>query len=108
MSRSRKKVPGWVDRNPWAKNYANRRLRRIEIKLNEDNELTNEVVPNFRKFKKYSETWNIRDWRSCLHSNAAMEEYLNRCVEWRRLYGKYKNCTDQQIKDKLRRNAFRK
>ncbi len=28
MSRSRKKVPGWVDRNPFMKNYANRRLRR--------------------------------------------------------------------------------
>lgn len=36
MSRSVKKTAGYCDRNPFMKNYANRKIRRIPIEIEED------------------------------------------------------------------------
>ena len=54
MSRSFKHVPGWTDNGlhrRFAKRQANKRLRKTPD------------VPNGRAFRKYSETWDICDYR---------------------------------------------
>lgn len=86
MSRSVKKVAGWCDRNPYAKNQANRRLRNINIKLDVDFENTNDEVPAFGKFKKYSEQWDICDWRSLYFSEREIEAYLDRWIYYKVYY----------------------
>lgn len=59
MSRSRKKVSGYVDRNPWYKNYANRQIRRIPVSL--DGEA--DPIGNHGNYRRYSDSWNICDFR---------------------------------------------
>lgn len=52
MSRSFKKVPGIVDRNTFAKNQANRKVRHIETDL----------LANGKMYKKFYCSYNICDW----------------------------------------------
>lgn len=77
MSRSRKKVPGFVDRNPYAKKLANRRIRNIVVKLDENYDNTNHEVPNFGKYVKYSEQWNICDLSRCYHTARSLNRYVD-------------------------------
>ena len=77
MSRSRKSVPGYVDRNPYAKKMANRRIRNIVVKLDENYDNTNHEVPNFGKYVKYSEQWDICDWRWCFHTARSLKSYVD-------------------------------
>jgi hypothetical protein len=51
MSRSYKKNPGYADRNPWAKNQANRKVRRTF------------EVPNNGGYKRLYCSYNIRDYK---------------------------------------------
>jgi hypothetical protein len=55
MSRSYRKVYGHCDRNPFMKNLANRRVRRVDV---------NTTVPNGRAYKKFSCSYDICDFRS--------------------------------------------
>lgn len=57
MSRSYKKNPWVCDRNPFMKNYANRRLRRKPIDLEDG------VDPSRSAYKKFSCPWDICDWK---------------------------------------------
>lgn len=50
MSRSYRKVGGLIDRNPWAKKYANRRLRHMKD------------VPSGNAFKKFTDPYEICDF----------------------------------------------
>lgn len=53
MARSYKR--GWIcDRNPWAKNYANRCLRRQHW---------SREIPNGKSYRKFRNPWDICDWR---------------------------------------------
>ena len=52
MSRSFKKHPWVCDRNPWMKNYANRRFRRY-----------NGEVQNGKWYRKYTCPYDICDWK---------------------------------------------
>lgn len=54
MSRSKKKHPWVCDRNPWQKNYANRKLRRISK--------THELADGKAYRKNYC-SWSICDWK---------------------------------------------
>jgi len=53
MARSRKKTPGWCDRSPWWKNYANRRLRRLPP----------EAIPNGCRYKRHTCSYHICDFK---------------------------------------------
>jgi hypothetical protein len=66
MSRSKKKTPGWKDQCTWAKIYANRRLRRILIDLENPE---NNINLTHKSYKKFSCRWLICDWR-CLEHNS--------------------------------------
>lgn len=56
MSRSRKQVYGTCDRNPFMKNQANRRVRKLSV---------DESLPDGSKYKKYFCSYDICDFR-CL------------------------------------------
>lgn len=96
MSRSVKKVPGFTDRNPWQKRYANKRLRcAARNSLRPQYVQETECVPhpwysdpeaswwywieeptfydpnielNYGSYRKYSCPWDICDW-TCLYWN---------------------------------------
>lgn len=57
MSRSRRKLPGYADRNPYMKNYANRRLRVLE-RMDPYHESM-----NHGRYRRLTSPWNICDWR---------------------------------------------
>ncbi|TXH08651.1 MAG: hypothetical protein E6R04_10215 [Spirochaetes bacterium] len=67
----------WVcDRNPWAKRYANRRLRRRQV--------TEESLDG-GMYKKYSNPWDICDWRwrvSALVDHQARDEHTFVTARW--------------------------
>ncbi len=70
MSRSFKKVFGFVDRNPWGKRFANRRVRRIPI---------DKSLASGNAYRRYNNPWDICDWRFLFHSKAAV---LQHYAEW--------------------------
>lgn len=51
MSRSRKKVPGFITKSAYGKEQANRRVRHTKY------------LSSFGCYKKVYDSWNIRDWR---------------------------------------------
>lgn len=53
MSRTYKKVLGYKDRNPFMKNYANRRLRRLSVE---------KTHANGKAYKKHTCSYDICDW----------------------------------------------
>lgn len=53
MSRSFKKVPSICDRNPYAKNQANRKVRRIR----------KDLLANGSMYKKFYCSYNIHDFK---------------------------------------------
>jgi hypothetical protein len=58
MARSYKKVPGYLDRNPFMKNYANRIIRRMREK-------DFDLLPDGMSYKKYTHlTWSICDYKN--------------------------------------------
>ena len=74
MSRSFKKVPGYVDRNPFMKKYSNKLLRkaskdRLQMLSNPDE--YDDKSSLFSYFKKASvNPYDICDWRSLYFSNS--------------------------------------
>ena len=54
MSRSRKRYAGYADRNPFMKNYANRRLRRLPV---------DHVIANGKSYRKYACSYDICDFK---------------------------------------------
>lgn len=79
MSRSYKKNVGWVDRNPFMKNYANRRLRRKSAE---------EEIPNGRAYKKYQCSWDICDFASIYYGGYKEYKYWETGRRW---YGGFRN-----------------
>lgn len=59
MSRSYKKHPWVCDRNPFMKNYANRRIRRQHIDLDGADETGDHAW-----YKRVTCPWDICDWKS--------------------------------------------
>ena len=95
MSRSYKKHPWVCDRNPFMKNYANRRLRRIAPEY--------DIIAGGNWYQKYSCSWNICDFKSnegqtfheyiresekFLHRKLSKSERNEAWIEWQRLRSK--------------------
>lgn len=70
MSRSRKKVAGFVDRNPFMKKYANRRLRRKSV----DYEMA-----NGKAYRKENCPYDICDHKD-LYYNSVQVMYATQYV----------------------------
>ena len=66
MSRTYKKVPGFKDRNPFMKNYSNRRLRRLSV----ENSLASGGA-----YRKHTCPWDICDWKWFYFSKQEMIEH---------------------------------
>ena len=72
MSRSYKKVLGWTDQqrrgkgSKWAKNQANRKVRRYKKDL-----------VNGKAYKKLYDPWNICDWKFLVWSEQEVQELLD-------------------------------
>ncbi len=62
MSRSRKKNPGFCDRNPYCKRQANKRVRRTE------------GVYNGCLYKKLYNSWNIHDYKYLMWNKTDLED----------------------------------
>ena len=62
MSRSYKKTPLWCDSNPWAKNKANRRVRRYKGELSDGS-----------KYKRLYPQWDICDYRFGLYTKGEVD-----------------------------------
>ncbi len=58
MSRSYNKVAGFKDCDRFMKKYANRRLRRIPIDIEDEFE----PVGDYNSYRKYTNPWNLCDW----------------------------------------------
>lgn len=69
MSRSYKKNPWVCDRNPFMKNYANRRLRRHHIDIDGADE-----TGDYAWYKRVTCPWDICDWKWQLEST--FEKYV--------------------------------
>jgi hypothetical protein len=77
MSRSYKKQLGWVDRNPWNKNQANRRIRRKAVEYD---------IQNGNAYRKEFCSWNICDHKSLYFGpECLIREEISR---WRWVHGK--------------------
>ena len=69
MSRSFKKTPGWTDRDPWMKNYANRRIRRKPVEFE---------IADGGSYRKLTCPWDICDWKFLLYTEIQMQDYIDR------------------------------
>ena len=67
MARSRKKVPGWCDRQKWAKNQANRLVRRYK----------GDLPKKGNAHRKLFEQWTICDWKNLFFTERALWELEN-------------------------------
>lgn len=54
MSRTLKKLPGFKDRNPFMKNYANRRLRRVSV---------DETPKSGKSYRMHTNPYCISDYK---------------------------------------------
>jgi len=81
MSRSRKKVAGYTDRNPWMKNYANRRFRRIDCEKF-DNRIG---TMKSRRHRKFTCPWNICDFKQIYHTERTVIENSEK-YDWMPVY----------------------
>ena len=82
MSRSRKKVGGFVDRNPYMKKYANRRVRRLSAE---------QVEHEFgggksARVRRYTCPWDICDFKDVYFSVGEVEAMFIRHPHIRRYY----------------------
>lgn len=73
MSHSRKKTPGFCDSNSWAKNYANRCLRRHKGE-----------VGNGGWFKKMYEQYDICDWTDLYFYHSPIEKWVADDLEFQK------------------------
>ncbi len=62
MSRSYRKTPGWVDRNPFGKNQANRRVRRTPN------------VPDGKVYRKFYQMYDICDYKMLYYGYTKKDE----------------------------------
>lgn len=69
MSRSYKKYAGNVDRNPYMKNYANRKLRGIKGDVT--------LFGKGTEYKRLTCSWDICDWKFIYHSNEEIIRIAN-------------------------------
>lgn len=72
MSRSWKKTPGYLDRNPYNKNQANRKVRHTWD------------VPDGGSYKKIFESYNICDYACPFYTDYEHAEYLHRMAAYGR------------------------
>lgn len=80
MSRSRKKNPWVCDRNPWMKNYANRRVRRTKPRLDNLEDWIS-PIPEYRGYARYTCPWDICDWKWTYGTEAEYVEHQRRFQE---------------------------
>lgn len=73
MSRSYKKNPGYCDRNPWMKRYANRRVRRKSVDFE---------IADGRAYKKLVCSYDICDWKFLDHMTDEQLKRHIRDVTW--------------------------
>lgn len=74
MSRSKKKIYGFCDRNPFMKNYSNRRLRRMSI---------DKTLADGGSYRKHTCPWDICDWKF-IHYSA--QEFRAFTEYWWKMY----------------------
>jgi hypothetical protein len=67
MSRSKKKVFGFVDRNPFMKNLANRRVRRTSVETD---------IASGKAYKKLTEQYDICDWRFIYYTEVSFKSWV--------------------------------
>lgn len=72
MSRSKRKTPGWKDRNTFMKNYANRRIRRKPIDYD---------MSSGGNYRKETSPWDISDWKFLLYTDDQVKDYCKRFNE---------------------------
>ena len=98
MSRSYKKHLGFVDRDPWSKNYANRRLRRLKPSIFDTDQV--EPVVSGSSYKKYSCSYDICDFKCVYHGgNSEIERTVrNRPGHWTLIL---RPRTEEQIKKEI-------
>ena len=75
MSRSRKKNPWLCDRNPWMKNYANRRIRRSCDFLRCRDKFYVKYISSGGDYKKYTSSYNICDFKYKHFKGSFLEEW---------------------------------
>lgn len=75
MSRSYKKVAGFVDRDPYMKNYSNRIIRGIPV---------TEEIADGCSYRKIMCPYNICDWRSTFHGDK--KHWKKECKRWGRFW----------------------
>lgn len=71
MSRSFKKTPGYKDRDPFMKNYANRRVRRKSVTY---------VIANGKAYRKESCSYDICDHLWLHHTGR--HRFYRQCKKW--------------------------
>lgn len=90
MSRSYKKNPVVKDRNPWAKKYANRKLRRCS---KEDYLLQKGL------YKKSFESWEISDYSWTISFEQYCDFHLEMWEKWDKPEGKPKPTKKEMWKE---------
>lgn len=78
MSRSYKKHPFATEHSaykPYGKRLANKQFRKFLAAENED-------MPNRSSFKKYTESWDICDYKSRMTKEEAIKWYLTKASEY--------------------------
>lgn len=76
MSRSYKKTAGWCDRNPFMKNYANRKVRQISV--------WKDIDADNSWYKRYTCPWDICDYKSLYWSDNEIKAWNE---SWLKKYG---------------------
>jgi hypothetical protein len=66
MARSFKKTPGWCDRSPWWKRYANKRIRQLHRRGGE--------ISDGGRYKRHTCSWHICDARYLYWSERRIRE----------------------------------
>lgn len=85
MSRSFKKVPGYVDRNPWAKRYANhvvRQRNKLDCHKAMLGDLDFEQIPNGKKFKNVFCSYTISDYSSLYYTQTEINNAVDNLYQW--------------------------
>ena len=82
MSRSRKKVLGFVDRNPFMKTYANRRIRRLKPEALEHAF----GAGKSNRTRRYSSPYDICDYKDVYFSENEVRYMLEKYPHLRRYY----------------------
>ena len=96
MTRSVKKVPGYTDRNPWAKRYANKRVRAVATRALRNHLVTYDsfydptLELNHKMYKRYTCSYDICDYKFLYWSPLEIKGNIEEQLPYHyRTYGEY-------------------